>query len=117
MFLLRRKRNGEDGSVVAAALALACAGGGVPVLAASRADDPFSQARLLADVRAYAGLASSHLSGTPTEWRTQKWFRNQLAAAGVRVGTTPYSFLGFHPRVVSLRVAGQPAITNAAAYF
>src|SRR3954453_2275003 len=103
--------------VVALALSLASAGSGAHVEASAPSPDPLSQSRLLADVRAYADVASTHLSGTPSEWRTQKWFRSQLAAAGVRVSDTAYTFLGFHPRKVALSIGGQRAITNAAAYF
>jgi dienelactone hydrolase len=73
----------------------------------------------MTSVDEYAGLAATHLSGTADETLTQSWLSQQFAAAGLQTGSDAYSFLGFQPQTVSLRVVGISAssLNDLAAYF
>jgi dienelactone hydrolase len=103
------------GAIVAALAASAAA---TPTAAPASAVDPLSSNALMRTLDSYSALGPDHLTGTADEARTQSWFAARLQADGVEVGRNAYTYLGFHPKLVSLRLEGQPAISsNIAAYF
>jgi hypothetical protein len=70
--------------------------------------DPLSTDALMRDVRTYAALAPTHLSGTDDSGVTQAWMARRLRAAGVRTGADAFSFFRFTPRAVALEADGRP---------
>src|SRR3954454_18092021 len=76
--------------------------------AAAPAPDPLSSDSLMGDVRTYAALARTHLSGTTDSGVTQAWMARQLQAAGLSVSADPFSFYRFTARRVALEADGRP---------
>src|SRR5947209_2290619 len=105
--------------VVAAVVALACAGGwaALAVGDAPRSADPLSADALMADVQTYAGLAPDHVSGTTDSGATQAWLKDQLHAAGLVTGTDAYRFFRFVPEQVRLAISGVPVPSVVARFY
>lgn len=102
---------------VAVVLAACAAGALLPGPADAVASDPLSASALFSDVQRYVELGPRHhLTGSREDERTQRWMRDELAAAGALAGTDAYSYFSFRPRRVGLSVAGRP-YENVAPFF
>lgn len=91
-------------AAIAASSLIASAG----VAQAEGSSNPLGASALMQDVVAYAALGHDHLTGTTNAVATERWIREQLAAAGLATGKEAYEFLRFIPRRVSLSVEGVP---------
>ncbi len=111
----RRRATWLCGLVVAVLVSVALPGGVVARAATGTQPDPLSAASLMTTVRAYAGLAPDHLTDSSHETATQDWLATQLRDAGLTVGRSYYTYLGFRPTHVSLTTRGYTA-TDVDAY-
>src|SRR4029077_12113328 len=104
-FGIRRMR---AGLVAVAVVLAACATAQAGPARAAGGPDPLGSQALMAAVMSSAALAPDHLPGTADAATTERWIREQLAAAGLSTGTDAYHLLRFIPRRVSLSVEGVP---------
>jgi hypothetical protein len=81
----------------------------LPATASPPAGGPFDVDAMVADIGHYIALGPEHHhTGTPPGRRAEEWVAGELEHAGFEVSAQPFTFLAFHPREVSLTVAGAP---------